>query len=137
MYQINFDSAIPIYEQIFRQAQCLIASGAFPEGELIPSVRETSRQLGINPQTVNNAYTELKNLDLIRPQRGQGFYVTPGARAKCKNSRYEAFQTQIENTLSAAVAGQLTPQEIRGVMEAAYANIANKYFPNYKENDNE
>ena len=70
MYQLNFNSPIPIYEQIVRQAHFLIASGALPEGELIPSVREVAKTLTINPQTVVRAYSELKAADLIAAVRG-------------------------------------------------------------------
>ena len=55
MYQINFESVIPIYEQIVRQVKFLVASGALSEGEFVPSVREVAKTQMINPQTVVKA----------------------------------------------------------------------------------
>lgn len=137
MYQINFNSAIPIYEQIERQAQFLIASGALQEGLLIPSIREVAKTLTINPQTVVKAYNELKNAELIQPLRGQGYVVSPGARAKCRRARLELFQSRVEETLAEAALGRLSPEEMREIVDAALKRTVQKYYPSNKEADND
>ena len=119
MYQLNFNSPIPIYEQIVRQAHFLIASGALPEGELIPSVREVAKTLTINPQTVVRAYSELKAADLIAAVRGQGYAVKHGARDQCRRARLELFQTRIE-------------EGIEEIVDAAFLKAVSKHYPDWK-----
>lgn len=132
MYQLNFNSPIPIYEQIVRQAHFLIASGALPEDELIPSVREVAKSLTINPQTVVRAYTELKAADLIVAVRGQGYAVKSGARDRCRRARLELFQTRIEEGIEEAALGRLSPQEIAEIVDAAYVKVVAKHYPDWK-----
>ena len=132
MYQLNFNSPIPIYEQIVRQAHFLTASGALPEGELIPSVREVAKTLTINPQTVVRVYSELKAADLIAAVRGQGYAVKHGARDQCRRARLELFQTRIEEGIEEAALGRLSPEEIAEIVDAAFLKAVSKHYPDWK-----
>lgn len=137
MFHINFESSIPIYEQIERQAQYLIANGALPEGQLIPSVRELAKRLAINPLTVVKAYTALKNANLIHALRGQGYVVNEGAKKLCKRARLELFQNRVEDTLAEAAAGRLSLEDMREIVDAALAKIVEQYYPERKKGDQE
>ena len=50
----------------------LIVSGTLPLGEKLPSVRELSTQLTINPNTIQRAYHELETEGSVA---GRGSYV--------------------------------------------------------------
>ena len=126
MFQINFNSSAPIYEQIELQAQFLIASGAWPEGELIPSVREVAKTLAINPQTVARAYGNLKTSGLIQPRRGLGNVVSIGAKDRCRRSRLLFFQSKIEEALKEATLGGLSTQETNEIVQAALQKIVSR-----------
>lgn len=132
MFQVNFNSSIPIYEQLVRQAQFLIASGALPEYELIPSVREVAKTLGINPQTVVKAYNDLKTSGLIVSVRGQGYIVGVGSKDRCRRARLELFQTRIEESLEEAALGRLSLSDMREIVDAAFAKIVAQYYPQEK-----
>lgn len=75
MIQINERSLLPIYEQIVNQLKELIAKGALREGDKVPSVREMSATLLINPNTVAKAYQELERQGVIATMRGKGTFV--------------------------------------------------------------
>ncbi|MBR0225493.1 MAG: GntR family transcriptional regulator [Thermoguttaceae bacterium] len=135
MYQINFNSVVPIYEQIVRQARLFIASGALPEGSLIPSVRETAKSLAINPQTVVKAYMFLKNDGLIQSVRGQGFVVSPGSQERCRHIRLSFFQERLEETIREAVVGKTPLDEIRASFEAALKKVVADYQPETHDAD--
>ena len=65
-----------IYEQIEAEFKRLIVSGAMEEGEKLPSVRELSMQLSINPNTIQRAYRELEAEGYIYSVSGKGSFVS-------------------------------------------------------------
>ncbi len=130
MYHLNFNSPVPLYEQLERQTQFLIASDVLPEGVMIPSVRDAAKSLAVNPQTIVRAYANLKNAGLIQSVRGQGFVVAVGARARCRDLRLQLFQSRVEESLEEAVLGRMTPDEISTILKRSFQRIVDKYFPN-------
>ena len=56
-------------------AAVLQQSGTLPLGEKLPSVRELSTQLTINPNTIQRAYRELETEGYICSVAGRGSYV--------------------------------------------------------------
>jgi len=74
-FQINPNSGVPIYRQVIDQVRIGIASGKFKPGEYLPSVREVSSSLEINPMTVSKAYSLLEKDNVIEFIRGQGMRV--------------------------------------------------------------
>ena len=44
MYKINANSSVPLFEQIEQKTKLCIASGAFPEGKRIPSIRDIAKE---------------------------------------------------------------------------------------------
>ena len=65
MISLNYRDPRPIYEQLEEKLRRLILSGAIPEGERLPSVRELAGQLAINPNTIQRAYRELEQAGFI------------------------------------------------------------------------
>ncbi len=53
-----------------------IVRGELPPGSKIPSVRELSSKIGVNPNTISRAYAELEREGVIEVRRGQGTFVT-------------------------------------------------------------
>lgn len=88
-------STLPIYEQIVEQMKMLIAKGAIQPGEKIPSVRELSATLFINPNTVSKAYQELERQGVIHTIRGKGTFVAETEVPRMAAERYEALQSEI------------------------------------------
>jgi GntR family transcriptional regulator len=56
---IEFQSGIPIYEQIAHQVLELIDTGELKDGDQLPTTRELAVQLGVNFNTVARAYRML------------------------------------------------------------------------------
>lgn len=80
---LDFRSNEPIYLQIVRQVEGLVAQGTLKPGAQLPTVRELAIDLRINFSTVARAYRILDEQRLISTQRGRGTYIwdepTPGA----------------------------------------------------------
>jgi GntR family transcriptional regulator len=49
--------------------------GTLNPGDPLPSVRQLAAELGVNPNTVQQAYRELEREGLVRVRRGQGTFV--------------------------------------------------------------
>lgn len=80
MFQIDTMSRVPIYEQIVNQLEYFVLNGILKEGEQIPSVRNLSVDLSINPNTIQKAYFELDKRGIIQSVPGRGCFVTESAK---------------------------------------------------------
>ena len=74
--KMNFDDNLPIYIQIMNLIKSDIASGVINGGDKLPSVREYSKKLKVNPNTIQRTYQELEREGLVFTQRGMGTFVT-------------------------------------------------------------
>lgn len=72
---IQNSSDEPIYQQIYSQIKDTILSGKISEGELLPSIRQLSRELKVSVITTTRAYTDLENEGYIMIVQGKGCYV--------------------------------------------------------------
>ncbi|NLY53444.1 MAG: GntR family transcriptional regulator [Firmicutes bacterium] len=72
----KFDPALPIYTQIMEWFKRLILSGKLSPGEKVPPVRELALQLGVNPNTLQRAMSELEREGLLYTERTAGRFVT-------------------------------------------------------------
>ncbi len=73
--RLDFRSSEPIYLQIARQVEQLVAKGELKLGDQLPTVRELATELRINFNTVGRAYRVLDETRLISTQRGRGTYI--------------------------------------------------------------
>ncbi len=94
-----FRSDQPIYTQLIELWQRDIASGALAPGERLPSVRDLAAELGVNPNTVQRALSELERGGLVYSQRTAGRFVTED-RAVIAHAREQMAQGKIEGFLS-------------------------------------
>jgi len=74
-FKIEYSSGIPVYKQLINHVSSLVGSGRLAAGAQLPSIREVTAALGINPNTVAKAYRELELQDIIETQRGRGCFV--------------------------------------------------------------
>ena len=72
----EFQDHLPIYAQLMDTLKRRIVTGRYLPGEKLPSVRELAAEAGINPNTVQRAFSELEREGLIHTQRATGKYVT-------------------------------------------------------------
>jgi len=75
LIRLDFRSDEPIFLQISRQVQALVAEGTLKPGDQLPTVRELAIDLRINFSTVARAYRILDEQRLISTQRGRGTYI--------------------------------------------------------------
>jgi len=64
-----------LYEQLVDNIKNLILTGEMKENDRLPSVRSLARELGINPNTIQKAYSELERCGVILTLPGRGSIV--------------------------------------------------------------
>ena len=77
----KFNDGAPIYLQIVNTLRRNIASGAYPPGSRLPSVRDLALEAGVNPNTMQRALSELERSGLVNSQRTAGRFITEDASA--------------------------------------------------------
>ena len=77
LLHLDFNSDVPIYQQIRNQIVVGIANGALEPGQRLPTVRALAEESGINMMTVSKAYQLLKQEGYIRTDRRSGASVVP------------------------------------------------------------
>ena len=70
----------PIYIQIMDEVRRARVLGTLRPGDPLPSVRQLAADLGVNPNTVKQAYHELEREGLVQMRRGQGTFMTEAHR---------------------------------------------------------
>ena len=75
-FKIDPHSGVPVYRQLMDQIRYYISSGVLNVGDRLPSIREMSRALSINPTTVQKTYSELVHMGVIEISRGIGAHVS-------------------------------------------------------------
>lgn len=98
MIAINYRDPRPIYEQVKLGLRRLIATGVLSPNDKMPSVRELSAQLAINPNTVQRAYRELEAEGYIYSVPGKGSFVNPDC--KPDTARINAVQQQLDEAVA-------------------------------------
>src|SRR5215831_13917633 len=113
---LNSADERPIYGQIADRVKFAVAGGALRPGDLVPSVRELSKQLVVNPNTVARAYRELQNDGLLEPVRGTGLQVAEGAAERCRQARSEFVRDRLRSAIEEARQTKLDPAEIEAIL---------------------
>ena len=75
MFQLDLKSRKSIYEQVIDTLKELIMTGRLAQGEKLPSVRELSKTITVNPNTVQKAYRELERQGYVYTTSGVGTFV--------------------------------------------------------------
>lgn len=75
MINLDYKDGRPLYEQIEGRLKELIINGILKENEQLPSVRELSVSLTVNPNTVQRAYKQLEHDGFIYSIKGKGNFV--------------------------------------------------------------
>ncbi len=73
--EIDFNSDVALYMQLYHQIILGIATSQFKEGDTLPSVRQLAEDIGINMHTVNKAYTVLKQEGFVKVDRRRGAVI--------------------------------------------------------------
>ncbi len=124
---VNIYSTVAVYVQIENEIRFAIASRKLKSDDRLPSVREMSETLGVNPNTVAKAYRDLEVMGLLYTRRGMGVFVNKGVQAKCRQSCGTQITEKLHEVAQEAKAAGLNRKEIAAVVTKSFAVDASPY----------
>src|SRR5215472_10952870 len=98
-FHVNTASRLPIYQQLAQQIREAIARGELRPEAGLPSVRQLSRDLVVNPNTVARAYTELEREGLLNNRPGRGVFVAEPKDELTKDARRQRLLESLDRFL--------------------------------------
>ena len=103
---IDVHSSVAVYLQIENHVQFAITAKRLSPGDQLPSVRELSERLEVNPNTVAKAYRDLEVMGLLFTRRGKGVFVKAGVENKCREECLNRIAARMHEVMvEARVAG--------------------------------
>ena len=118
-FSVDLSSPVAVYAQIENQIRFAIASGDLAPGDPVPSVRDLSAAVDVNPNTVTKAYRDLELLGLVRARRGVGVSVTEDAPKICAKVAVAQVRGSLKNAVAECLACGLPGAGIRRIVSAA------------------
>ena len=109
-FLVDPDDPRPLYVQIMDEVRRSIVSGSLGADDPLPSVRELSGELRLNPNTVQQAYRELEREGVVYVRRGQGTFVSPGVAPSALHAR--VVRDFSERVLREAARSGISPSEL-------------------------
>lgn len=117
-FSVDPSGDVPIYEQIVRQVKLAVADGVLVGGQMVPSVRQLSKNLAINPNTIARAYQQLQSDLVLEPLRGRGMVVRRDAVPRCTRARNSLVADGVRRALADALSGGMTVDDLRELFES-------------------
>ncbi len=118
LFRISPSSGVPIYRQIIDQVRILITSGRWPEGTMLPSVRQMAVELEVNMMTVSKAYARLETEGLVERVRGTGMRVLSPTVVGNLTQRKGELKPYAEALVTHGRQLGLTAEQIQAVVQA-------------------
>ncbi|MEJ2447561.1 MAG: GntR family transcriptional regulator [Anaerolineales bacterium] len=128
--EVQFQSRVPITEQIAHRVMELIAQGTIQPGEQLPTTRSLAVELGVNFNTVARAYRILDRAGIISTQPGRGtFILDPEAEEGGHSTRADDIEELARNYIRQASHLGFEPEEIKDSVEKLIGDLAEDPSP--------
>jgi len=119
---LNPQGGLPLYRQMLQQLREQIASGQLAPKAQLPSVRDLSAQLHVNPLTVGKVYQILEREGLVEFRRGQGTFVTSGRKLLSASEQQKLLQPVLDQLVSEAIHLGLEEAQLQRLIRQTYGN---------------
>lgn len=115
-FDLRRKSGLPIYLQVKRRIEALIASGEWKRGQRLPTERALAAQLGVSRNTVSLAYRQLEAEGLITSRQGRGTFVAEADDLLRLENKRERLNRVVDSALDDALALGVNPDEFLQVV---------------------
>lgn len=109
---IDNKSGLPIYDQIYSQIKSQIISGGLREDQLLPSIRNLAKDLGISVITTRRAYDELEREGFIYTVAGKGCFVAAKNTELLREENLRQIEERLQEIRDLAAACGLSREDI-------------------------
>jgi GntR family transcriptional regulator len=117
-FHLDTRSGVAPYLQLIQQVRSALRLGLLREGDRLPTVKEVSGALAINPNTVLKAYRELEYEGLAAARPGVGTFITKSL-ADESVSAHDELSHDLAGWLSKARAAGLDDESIEALFRQA------------------
>lgn len=123
---MNFNNKNPIYMQIINKIRNDIAAGILKSGDKLPSVRQMSEQLKVNPNTILRTFRELELRGITYTQRGTGTFITEDNQM-IKEIKQSVIDDLVKNYIIGMKQLNLSDKEILSAIKKNLGSDDNEY----------
>ena len=117
LFIVDMHSRVAVYEQIKQQVMERVRSGTLVAGAKLPSIRELSRMLSVNVNTVKRAFDDLEQDGVIVTVQGRGSFVAENSLGSQIQTRY---LDQADTAIRAARSGGVSKEAIERLVDAIF-----------------
>jgi len=117
VFQLDLKSRKSIYEQVVDNIKELILTGVLKAEEKIPSVRELSKTLTVNPNTIQKAYRELEYQGYLYTVSGLGTFVSSPEEIKVDEKKIREIKDLIRGYIRELYYLGLSAERIRAITD--------------------
>ena len=126
---IEFESDVPLYQQIKNQVITGIAQGKLKPGESLPSVRQLAADIGINFHTVNKVYQQLKQENWVVIHRKSGVIINPELNLQADEAYRASLKSTLEVLFAEAHLRGMTLEESHQLVNTLYHSFEQEVSP--------
>ncbi|MDX2007159.1 MAG: GntR family transcriptional regulator [Meiothermus sp.] len=113
----NLDNeAGPIYAQIVKGVERMLANGRMKPGDKLPSARELAAELKVNPNTVIHAFSQLEIAQISETRRGLGTFIRDDVNVE--GMKLRLLQEAAQRYLGEVQGLGLTPEDARKALSS-------------------
>ena len=120
LFALNHALDRPIYAQIGDRIKFAVVTGLLKPGELVPSVRELSKTLVVNPNTVARAYRDLQAESILEPIRGTGLQVGAQAVEVCRQDRRDFVRRRFSEVIAEVRQSGLSAEDVAAILQSEW-----------------
>jgi GntR family transcriptional regulator len=115
-FHLDTRTGVAPYLQLIQQVRQALRLGLLREGDQLPTVKDVSGSLAINPNTVLKAYRELEYEGLASARPGVGTFVTKTLSSD-SIAAYSELSNDLEGWISKARAAGLDDESIGAIFQ--------------------
>ncbi len=137
MFELDLKSRKSIYQQVIDNLKEAIMTGQLCPGDKLPSVRELSKVMTVNPNTIQKAYRELERQGYIYTTSGVGTFVSDTGEINVDPKALEQAKAHIEDAFKQLLFMGLSFGDARKIALEVIDNKENLADPFRKEDNND
>lgn len=114
---IDPSSGVPVYRQLMDQIKFLIAGGVLKPGDPLPSTRNLSSELGVNPMTISKSYSYLERDGVIERRPGRPLVVRAFEKGDLREQKVEQLRASLSQSVGIVTQLGIEPAEAVRIFE--------------------
>ena len=116
MFRIDNQSRTPVFEQIVQQAEEYVRTGILNPGDKLPSIRELTSLIGVNPNTIQKAYNELDRRGVTISVAGKGCFISKNISEVMKSAAIGKLP-EFERLVKELIDSGITEKELTDIIK--------------------